>query len=85
VGYQVTNATVDVDPFSMEFESAIAMRLIWAGNMLILDNAANHTRKGKSVLEEWLWEEHMVLVLFLPAQGAPEWNPIELIWNCLMQ
>ncbi len=52
--------------------------------MLILDNAANHTGKGNSMLEEWLWEEHMVLVLFFPAR-APEWNPIKLMWNCLSQ
>jgi hypothetical protein len=25
-----------------------------------------------------------MLVLFAPAQ-APEWNPIELMWNCLTQ
>ena len=37
-----------------------------------------------AMLEIWLWEEHSVLVLFLPAQ-APEWNPIELMWNCLTQ
>jgi hypothetical protein len=36
------------------------------------------------VLKEWLWEKHMVLVLFLPAR-APEWNPIKLMWNCLSQ
>ncbi len=52
----------------MEIESVIAMRFLRAGDVLILDNAANHTGKGNSVLEEWLWEEHMVLVLFLPAR-----------------
>ena len=36
------------------------------------------------MLEDWLWEDHSVLVLFLPAR-APEWNPIELMWNCLTQ
>jgi hypothetical protein len=76
------DATVDADLFSLEIELAIANRFLRAGDMLILDNAANHTGKGNSVLKEWLWEEHMVLVLFLPAR-APEWNPIELMWNCL--
>jgi hypothetical protein len=40
--------------------------------------------KGSTVLEDWLWEEHSVLVLFLPAR-APDWNPIELIWNCFTE
>ena len=84
VRYRITDATVDADLFPMEIESAIAMRFLRAGDVLILDNAVNHKGKGNSVLEEWLWEEHMVLVLFLPAR-SPEWNPIELLWNCLTQ
>ena len=55
-----------------------------AENILVLDNAANHTGKGNTVLKNWLWEEHSAVVLFLPAQ-ALEWNPIELTWNCLTQ
>jgi transposase len=49
-----------------------------------MDNAANHTGKENTVLEDWLWEEHSIFALFLPAQ-TPEWNPIELVWNCLAQ
>ena len=65
--YRITDATVDADLFSMEIEAAIAMRFLRAGNVLVLDNAANHTGKGNTVLEDWLWEDHSVLVLFLPA------------------
>jgi hypothetical protein len=67
VRYRITNATVDADLFSLEIESAIANRYSCAGNVLVLDNASNHTGKGNPVLEEWLWDKHMVLVLFLPA------------------
>jgi transposase len=84
VRYRIMDATVDANLFSMEIESAISHRYLRAGDVLILDNAAIHTGKDNSVIEEWLWEEHMVLVLFLPAR-APEWNPIELMWNCLTQ
>jgi hypothetical protein len=69
--YHITDATVDTDLFSMEIEAAIAKRFLRAGDVLVLDNAANHTGKGNTVLENWLWEEHSVLVFFLPAQ-APE-------------
>ncbi len=34
--------------------------------VLKLDNAANHRGKDNTMLEEWLWTEHMVLVLFCP-------------------
>jgi transposase len=84
VRYRITDTTVDADLFSLEIESAIAHRYLQAGDVLVLDNAANHTGKDNTVLEEWLWTEHMVLVLFLPAR-APEWNPIELMWNCMVQ
>jgi hypothetical protein len=84
VRYRITDTTVDADLFSLEIESAIASRYLQAGDVLVLDNASNHTGKGNTVLEDWLWEDHMVLVLFLPAR-APEWNPIELMWNCLTQ
>ncbi len=64
----------------LEIEAAIAMRFLMAGDVFDLDNAASHTGKENTVLEDWLWEEHSVLVLFLPA-CAPEWNPIKLMWN----
>ncbi len=64
VKYRITDAIVDADLVSLEIKLAIAKQFLRAGDMLILDNAANHTGKGNSMLEEWLWEEHMVLNLF---------------------
>ena len=37
-----------------------------------------------SSLEDFLWEEHNILIVYLPAR-TPEWNPIELIWNLLIR
>jgi hypothetical protein len=36
----------------MEIESSIAMRYLRAGDVLILDNAANHTGKGTQCLRK---------------------------------
>jgi hypothetical protein len=68
VRYRITDATLDANLFSMEIESAFAHRYLRAGDVLILDNAAIHTGKDNSVIEEWLWEEHMVLVSFCPLE-----------------
>jgi len=68
----------------LEVEDAIAPRFLHPGDVLVMDNAANHTDKENTVLEDWLWEEHSMFALFLPAR-TPEWNPIELVWNCLTQ
>jgi hypothetical protein len=51
----------------MEIKAAIWKIFLRTGDVLVLDNTANHTSKGNTVLENWLWEEHSVLVLFLPA------------------
>ena len=75
---------MDAEIFALEIEDAIASRFLRAGNVLVMDNAANHTGKENTVLEDWLWEEQSIFALFLPAR-APEWNPIELLWNCLTQ
>ena len=66
----------------MEIEAALAVRFLLAGDILVMDNAANHSGKENTVLADWLWKRHRVFALFLPAR-APEWNPIELVWSCL--
>jgi transposase len=84
IRFRITDTTVDADLFSAEIEESIAMSWLRPGDVLVLDNAAIHKGKDNSVLEEWLWKYHSVLVLFLPAR-SPEWNPIELVWNVLVQ
>lgn len=64
--YQSTDVTVDADLISVEIDSCIAMRLSRAGDVLILNNAVNHTELGNSVFVEWLWQEQMMLVFFSP-------------------
>ena len=84
VRYRITELTVDAELFGIEIEAAIASRFLRAGDTLVLDNAANHSGKENTVLEDWCWNEHRIFILFLPAR-APEWNPIELLWNILTQ
>jgi hypothetical protein len=40
----------------MEMEDAVASGFFYPGDVLVMDNAANHTGKEKTVLEDWLWE-----------------------------
>ena len=80
--FRPTVATVITEIFSLKIEAALAARFLPPGNILVMNNAANHSGKCNTVLKEWPWERHRVFALFLPAR-APEWNPIELAWNCL--
>ena len=80
--YRITESTVDAELFAMEMEDAVASGFLQPGNVLVMDNAANYTGKENTILEDWLWNDHSKFALFLPAR-TPEWNPIELLWNCL--
>ncbi len=71
VWYRITESTVDAELFALEIEDAVASRFLWPGDVLVMDNAANHTGKENTVLEDWLWEEHLIFALFLPAR-TPE-------------
>ena len=78
VCYQSTDVTVDADLISVEIDSCIAMRLSRAGDVLILNNAVNHTELGNSVFVEWLWQEQMMLVFFSPFEPR---SRIRLNWR----
>lgn len=84
VWYRIHEGNNDADQFARDIERAIAHGFIKEYDVLVLDNAAYHRGKENAVLEEWLWENFAVFVLFLPAR-APEWNPVELVWNTLVQ
>jgi hypothetical protein len=66
--YRITESIVDVKLFSLEVKDAIALKFLHAGNVLVMDNVANHTGKENSILEDWLWEE----LPFLPSFFLPE-------------
>lgn len=76
--------TNDATEFSVQLEKAIARGYFHHGDILVLDNAQIHIGKENSVLEEWMWDSFGVLILFLPPR-SPELNPIELVWNILVQ
>ena len=84
VWYRIHEGNNDAEEFSKDVLTAIAMGFIKEWDVLVVDNAAYHCGKGNSVLKEWLWENHSVFLLFLPAR-APEWNPVELVWSTLVQ
>ena len=72
----------DAEQFAIELEYAIHDRFLRGGDVLVLDNATVHTGGINSVLEDYMWEQYGIFVLFLPAR-APEWNPQEQVWNLL--
>jgi hypothetical protein len=47
-------------------KDAIASMFLWPGNVLVMEITAHHTCEENTVLEDWLWEEHSVFILFLP-------------------
>lgn len=71
--YRIRKETNDADAFFGAIEFAVDCGYLRENDVLVLDNAAI----------QWLWQEHKILVLFLPSR-TPEWNPIELVWRLLL-
>ena len=82
--WRIHDGKNDADEFSFDVETACCAGYLRAGDVLILDNAIIHSGKDNKYLEEFLWREFEVMVLFLPTR-APEWNPQELVWRYLCQ
>jgi hypothetical protein len=51
-GISSTESTVDAELFVMEMEDAVASGFLRPGDVLVMDNAANHTGKENTVLED---------------------------------
>jgi transposase len=73
----------DADNFALELEYGIQQGFIRGGQVLVIDNAAVHTGRENTVLQEYLWDEYGIFLLFLPPR-APEWNPMEHVWKHLV-
>ena len=84
VRYRIHEERKDAEQFSIEVETAVAIGFLKGGDVLVLDNAAIHTGKENSVLEDWLWDNFGIFVLFLPTR-SPEWNPVEQVWKILVR
>ena len=84
VWYKIRKETNDAEQFRRDIEDAIATGFLLSGDVIVLDNATIHTGRENYILVDWLWRYFGIFVLFLPTR-TPEWNPIELVWNTLVQ
>ncbi len=76
--------TNDAFTFSKFVYSMAVDGFLTNGDVLVTDNASIHCYHDSSVLEEILWEDYKILLIFMPVR-SPELNPIELMWNILVQ
>lgn len=82
--YTMHDGTNDSLEFQITVERALQAGWFHPGDFLVLDNAAIHNGGSNDNLDDWLWDNFRICVLFLPAR-SPELNPIELVWNTLVQ
>ena len=74
----------DAVNFAIMSELAVIVGSLLTYDVLVLDRAAIHTGGENTFMEDWLRDNCRIFVLLLPAR-TPEWNPIELVWNILVQ
>eukprot|EP00985_Skeletonema_marinoi_P031247 scaffold37243_cov116-Skeletonema_marinoi.AAC.1 len=84
VRYGIMEGINDAQSFAMQVQLGVLTGYFQPGDVIVLDRAAIHTGGGNETLEDWLWDNFRIFVLLLPAR-TPEWNPIELVWNILVQ
>ena len=82
--YYVHDGTNDAMTFRECLMASIEKGFFARGDVLVLDNASIHHYRENHDLEEYLYEEFEILILFLPTR-SPELNPIELLWNTLVK
>ena len=82
--YSIHDGTNDSTEFQATLLLAIEANWFHHGDILVLDNATIHYGGANSEIEDWLWDMFQIIVLFLPPR-SPELNPIELVWNTLVQ
>ncbi len=78
------DGTNDAFTFSECVYSMVVDGFLRNGNVLVIDDASIHCYCDSAVLEEIFWEDYKILLIFTPT-CSPELNPIELIWNILVQ
>ena len=81
--YGITLNNNNSESFSTNVVLAVSSGFLQQGDVLVADNATIHSGGVNSDLEQWLWDNFQVFLLWLPAR-TPEWNPIELVWNILV-
>lgn len=82
--WRIHDGNNDSQEFAYDVEVACVIGYLRPGDVLVLDNAAIHSGKDNKYLEDYIWKEFEVLILFLPTR-SPEWNPQELVWSFMVR
>uniref|UniRef100_A0A7S1BV17 Tc1-like transposase DDE domain-containing protein n=1 Tax=Corethron hystrix TaxID=216773 RepID=A0A7S1BV17_9STRA len=69
---------------SDQYNDFVLEGISFAPCVLISDNVPIYLRGACTSLEDYLWEEHKILILYLPARSL-DWNPIKLAWSLLIR
>jgi len=80
--YYINRELNDAQAFCEAVESSVMKGFLKMWDILVLDNASIHRFREAASLEDWLWDNFRIMLVFLPTR-SPEFNPIELSWQTL--
>ena len=84
IRYGISQGINDSEHFVVQVQLAVLSGFLLPYDVLVLDRAAIHAGEENTILPDWLRDNFRIFLLLLPAR-TPEWNPIELVWNILVQ
>ena len=90
--YTIGEENHSSDCFVDAVEALVQMSWLKCNDILVVDNSQVHRGAEATDLEDYLWNAPSpidgqllnILLLFLPTR-SPELNPIELLWNTLVE
>ena len=82
--YGIAEGINNAENFAVHMIVAVQAGFSLPCDVLVLDRAVIHIGEQSTILANWLWDNFRIFLLLLPAR-TPEWNPIELVWNILIQ
>ena len=84
VYFEVVEATTNAAIYCQFVRKLIQNGVLQRGDIFVVDNCTVHNQGDNVGLPDALWNEHGIYLLTLPPY-SPDFNPTELVFNCLTQ
>ena len=80
VRYGLGCGTINSSIINDQIMNAIHNGWLRRGDVLVMSESKIHTGGSNDRLEDWLWKNYMIFVMYLPP-GTTNWTPVTKLWK----